>query len=168
MTETQQPPNTGTIPPTQNPIINTVPVVTQTPTKKAPWPYFGLFIISLIFGMPAAILVVWQNLKRIEKHEVAKKFLLISGGLGLLILILIAIISPSSSKVQINSAMFLSLIFPVWYLFSYGKSWEKEHPGQTKWSWTLLGWGVLGYVVSLILSFIINLVLTSFGVIKLP
>jgi hypothetical protein len=152
MTESQQSPNIAIVSPIQN----------QPPIQKAPWPWFSLFVISLILGVPSAIIVVWQNLKRIGKNEVASKFLLISGGLYLLLAIVTQITTLPLSFLS-NLGRFLGVIFPVWYYYSYGKSWEKEHSGQTKWSWSLLGWGILGLAIYLVLIVAIRFLLVSLG-----
>lgn len=119
---------------------------------KSPWPWWGVIVFSVLFGFPGSFFIVWQNLKRMGKQSEASKFLLFGGIITIIITAgLFLLPFPPTSGVGNG----LAVIFPLWFHYKYFKSWQKDNPGKTKFSWSLVGWGLLGLILYLVLVFLV-------------
>ena len=126
--------------------------------QNAPWPWLAIFIASVIFGMPGELMIVWQNLRRINKNTLATKFLIISW----LIFIVLWVFNVKTGIFQGVSFNILGLLPAIWYYYYYGHIWDRQHPHQAKFSWALILWGTIGLLIYLILFFFAFIFLKSF------
>jgi uncharacterized protein YneF (UPF0154 family) len=78
-------------------------------------------VVSLLFGMVGGFLIVWQNLKRINKPEEARKFF-IWGGIFTIIATFLVI------KFHINYGYTIGFFLAVWFNHFYLDKWMKENP----------------------------------------
>lgn len=111
-------------------------------TSNKPWKFWHMSLMALLFGLGSGYLVAWQNLRRMGEEEAAKKFLLFGG----VVLIVISLMIYFLPETQTRGFYFIGLLFPVWVYFRNQKGWEQKNPGQTAFSWSIVGWGVLGFV----------------------
>lgn len=118
--------------------------------SRRPWSFASMAVVSLILGIGASYLIVWQNLKRVGKNDVAKKFFWI--GLAILVgMVTTLFFAADALHLSKASGNVLALGFLVWFYFKYLASWQiasKEKPG---FDWVILGWGLLGLVASLVI-----------------
>jgi len=121
------------------------PLHNPTSPTKLPWPYGWVITMSILFGFPASFLIVWQNLKRIGREDVAKKFFIV-GGLIVLALGIITVILPVRTGSQ-SGSLLLSAAFPIWFYVKYFKDWQIKNPKVAKFSWSIVGWALLGLFV---------------------
>lgn len=120
---------------------------------KPPWSNTSMYIASLLFGVGGGFMIVWQGLKKIGKEDVAKKFFL-WGGLATLILVF------AIARLHISSGYFVSLVYIILFERFYLMPWKKENPDiKPKFSWSIVGWGLLGMLLSVILYIIISVVI---------
>lgn len=131
-------------------------------SPKRPWSYIQILAASVLFGLPGAYLIVWQNLKRIGKEDVAKKFLIV-GGIIVLLIMTILIFLPVSRTISRGLSNGLAIMFPIWLYLSYLREWQKQNPKGAGFSWSLLGWGLLGLVLYLAIAFIIGFISAWFS-----
>lgn len=139
----------------QSPTVSSVNNQSNS-SGKAPWPWWATFIFSAVSGLYGGYIIVWLNLKRLGKHNVAKKFLFIGGGIVILILgflILLGQILPSITllfSARLILSLILGLLFPTWLYFAYLKKWQTENPGKAKFSWSIIGWTAIGIVIGIV------------------
>lgn len=118
---------------------------------KIPWSKISMYVVSLFFGIAGGFLLVWQNLKRINKPEEARKFF-IWGGLITVITTFLVI------KFQIKYGYTIGFFLAVWFNHFYLDKWMKENPNiKPRFGWSMVGWGILGAIVSVIFAVIIIL-----------
>lgn len=122
-------------------------------SQNTPWKFWHTILTVLFFGIGAAYLICWQNLKRMGKEQEAKH-LFIFGGIAVLAISIIANLISSEQTVKLLGNA-VGLAFPTWTYYKYQKQWEVEHPNQSKFTWSLLGWGLLGTVLTIFLFFVI-------------
>ena len=129
-----------------------------SPSGKAPWPWWATLTFS--FDLVGGYIIVWQNLKRMGREDVAKKFLFVGGGIVLTILVLLVLLGyllPESSTLSSSSSTYklvLGWLFPIWLYLTYLKKWQQENPGKAKFSWSILGWMAVGIVIEIVLIFL--------------
>ena len=147
-------------------------------TSKQPWPIIGLIVASLIFGPAVGFLLVWQNLRRLNKKKPSTK-LLIAGLFYLGVTLILALLASFTGSVIIEEILgLLVLVHPFWMYFvkpifasrivlSLGFSlflpvWfhyyvmKKSNKPKTRlfWSWSIIPWCILGVLLYLfILTF---------------
>jgi hypothetical protein len=132
--------------------------------KKTMWPYWMVFTVSLLFSTGAALLVVWQSLRRIGEKEAAKKFLFI-GGLIFLIFQTIAVLSGSLA-VTTNAIQFVGFGFPLWFKFGYLNKLNDKNRVSTSFSWGLVGWTILGVAITFAVNIAILFIFNLLGIIR--
>jgi len=133
--------------------------LTATPEKKVyVWPLWSMVLVSILLGMVAGYFLTWRNMIRMGlSNDKRKQFLII----GFLVVIsVIFILSHIELKRTSSISGPLSVMFPVWLYYTYQKQWEKEHPGGTKTTWGVLGWGMLG----LFSFFMLGAIFIIFGI----
>ena len=96
---------------------------------KPLWPFWSTILVSIIFGPIASLFVVWQNLVRIGKKNLAKKFF-IAGSLllfasSLLFSLVIFLVSSSLFQTLFGSyeiyelpKLMIASLLPIWVVFS--------------------------------------------------
>ena len=105
-------------------------------------------IVSVLTGLGGSYLIVWQNLKRMGKEAEATKFLLVGGLIAVGILIISRFVS-----IRTSGGFVIGILFPVWHLSKHIQKWQKENPGRAKFTWGLVGWGVLGLILTIAIIF---------------
>ncbi len=127
----------------------------QPANKMIPWPIFWIYVVSVLTSYAGSYLITWQSLKRIGKDDVANRFLLIGGVITLVISYLTRFI-PSQLFPGYNGlpgvAAGLASIFPLWFQYKYFNQWQKDNPNQTKFTWSIVGWGILGIILLVIIE----------------
>lgn len=121
-----------------------------------PWNYFSVFIFSSLFGPGASYLISWRNLKKMGKPEEAKKFLLFGGIIFLLMSTALIYLPKSGTKALGNVA---AIIFPIWLYYSHQKQWQISNPNKAKFSWSILGWSLLGVLLLIIVVAALTVIL---------
>lgn len=124
--------------------------------QTTPWNYFAVFIMSSLFGPGAGFLVTWQNLLRMGKVEEAKKFFMLGGLVFLAICGALLFISSDGAKAVGNIA---SMAFPVWLYYTNQKQWQLNNPNKAKFSWSILGWSLLGLILAFIVVILLGLII---------
>ncbi len=154
----------------QNPIpISSTPVPFSV--QKQPYSFTLVGLVGALFGNGSAYLLTFKNLQRINKPELAKKFLVIGGLVFVLItffvvlLISLKIINPSQSK-YLNLA--LGFVFPTWFVYTQQKeafqtfNKDKSQLMSLKIDLGFIGWSFLGTVLSLVLGFLASVISVAF------
>lgn len=126
------------------------------PTQIRPWNYFSVFILSSLFGPGAGYLITWQNLLRMGKAAEAKQFLLFGGAVFLLMSVGFFLLPQDGIKLLGNVA---SIGFPIWLYYAYQKQWQTNNPNQAKFSWSVIGWALLGLIVLVVLFIPLGMIL---------
>lgn len=117
-----------------------------------------MVLISVLCGLPGSYLIVWQNLRRIGRKDVGKKFLIV-GGIIVLVTMVVLMFLPISKSLSRGLGNGLAMIFPLWLYSNYLKQWQQQNPKGAGFSWSLMGWGLLGLILYLVLAFVISFVL---------
>lgn len=128
-------------------------------STQAPWSWLSLAIVSILTGLGGGFFIVWQNLKRMGKEEEAKKFFVWGAVISVVVLAL-AIYLPMFPQ---GLSGVISLLFPIWHYATHLKKWQQEHPKQAKFSWSLVGWGVVGLVATLVLGVVLGFLIPVNG-----
>ena len=123
-------------------------------SQKRPWSWIWMLPTSVLSGSPGSYLIVWQNLKRIGREDIAKKFVIV-GGIILLTVTAVLFLLPISRPIRQWLGTGLSIIFPLWFYSNYLKEWQKQNPKVAGFSWALVGWGFLGLMLYLALVFLV-------------
>lgn len=128
-----------------------------------PWNKISIIVCSLLFGVGTGYLLTWQNLKRMGRENEAQVFL-IKGGLlflGLMLLVIFFTQSLDSSESLIRGlSRGISFIFPFFFAYRHLQQWEKKHTHQTKFSFSILLWSFLGFVLTIVVSIVSTIVAT--------
>ena len=118
---------------------------------KIPWSKISMYVASLIFGIGGSFLIVWQNLKRINKPGKARKFFIWGGIVAVITTFLII-------KFHIEYGYIFGFLLVMWFDRFYLAMWMKENPNtKPRFGWAMVGWGLLGTIATVVL-----LVLVSF------
>lgn len=129
---------------------------------KPPWSFLSMIITSLLFGPIAGLLITWQNLKRLGKRKLGKKFLVGGCLFFFILLFLIPLVIRTLEPLTLFAFPFwiflitkyysvafivfiISFGLPIWFYFFQLK---KEKQLKTKFSWSILFWALIGLLSS--------------------
>lgn len=126
-------------------------------SQKRPWSWIWILVVSVLCGLSGGYLIVWQNLKRIGREDVAKKFL-IKGGVIVLAITAALFLLPIPQSLNRGLGNGLAIIFPIWFYQKYLNDWQKQNPKVAGFSFALIGWGLLGLILYLALVFLVALI----------
>ena len=150
--------------------------------EKLPWSFLSMAIFSTLFGSIAGFLITWQNLKRLGKKILAKKFFFIGGAIIVLIfsISIILLIRSRNEEYEVgidfitnifsrdpdilapflgntNHHPFLTLLRLVISLsfpfWFFLSQIKKEVNLKLKFSWSIIFWGLLGFFITILQSY---------------
>lgn len=127
----------------------------QVSSQKRPWSQGWMILASVLCGFAGSYLIVWQNLKRIGREDKAKKFLIVGGIIVIAIIVALSLF-PIPDSLSNGLGIGLALIFPFWFYSNYLKDWQKQNPKVAGFSWSLVGWGLLGLISYLALAYLVT------------
>lgn len=124
----------------------------QIPEKmKIPWSNISMYVMSSIFGIVGGFLIVWQNLKRINKPEEARKFFIWGGIIAVIIAIFIA-------EFHIGYGYIFGFLFVIWFERFHMTAWVKENPNiKPHFGWAMVEWGLLGCIITIALYILLSI-----------
>lgn len=132
----------------------------------SPWPFWTILVLAFIGGTWSAYFLIWQNLKKIEKNEAARKFAWWGVGIILMYQILLVVLAMLGNRSN-NYSQVLLIGLPIWFEFKYFKKWREEHPEiKPKFQFSALGWGGLGLAATLLMWLATTVIAVKSGLIK--
>jgi len=133
-------------------------------TNKLPYGWIPMLFVAGFGGIVPIYFVIWQNFKRINKGEIAKKFL-IRGGIAILLfmstLIFLSLLFSANSTITTFLKGFnpgVASVLVIWFKSAYLDLWVKENNQKLGFGWSILGWGVLGYIIMFLLGYILTVI----------
>jgi len=133
---------------------------TTKPNTKSVWPFWAILGVSILTSSGAAFLITWQSLKRIGEEKAAKKFFLIGGFSVILIqLIVVLLLSSTSLEPAGNILWLVGTGFPWWFKVKYLDKWQSQSDNKTSFSLDIMGWMVLGILLTIVISVLFSLVI---------
>lgn len=142
------------------------------------WPFSSFVIFSILFGSIASLFIVWQNLKRLGKTTLSQRFFLKGGLILLASSFLLPMFFFFTGFYPLKEALgsFIIAFYPFWFqpLFSgdsiiclgfsvafplwlYFTQLKKEKTQATKFTWSILPWGLLGFFITILLVSTVNI-----------
>ncbi len=147
--------------------LKTMPVtpMVEMPVTKlmTPWPIWLILVVAFLSGTWSAYFLVWQNLKRMGKPELAVKFA--RWGVGLIFLfqvVLVAMAAMGKSAGNVSQALLFG--FPLWLEFKFFRRWREENPeNKPRFQMVTLGWGAVGLVATFVMWYATKLIAWKLG-----
>lgn len=135
--------------------------VTQ-PTQKLPWPFWSLLGVTILFGPVAAFLVSWKNIERLGQIDKSKEFFKKGGVICALMVLTFLSLYPEivSSDILKYFGQSMGIIFPVWFQYGLLPKLPDYDNKSTKVDLALLGWGVLGMVITIVAAIVVSIVMS--------
>ena len=129
-------------------------------SSTIPWGVGSLVIVSLASLGTATVFIIWRNLIRIKEPKAAELFIIAA----LIIKVVLGCIAITFGRWGIygSGLMIGGIGLPIWFYESYLKYWEQKHPGiSPKFSWSIIIWGVLGLIFSVVLLLTIDVIIAG-------
>ncbi len=145
------------------------PSVEVQDNSKKPWSFVGIVLVSLLTSYVGSYIITWQSLRKIGQNDVANRFLLFGGIISILISFIFPFIPKGllvAHKLAPGIASAFAIIFPFWFYPRYFKQWLTDHPNQAKFSWSLIGWGVLGLIIAIAMSSLVSALYKSLHILN--
>lgn len=136
------------------------PNKTVQDATPSPWSIWTVFIIGLLSLGTATIFLVWRSFIQIKEYKAGQIFITVA----LVLQIIVGCVSILLSNWGIYGAslMFAGIGLPIWFYESHLKHWEQQHPGvNPKFSLSIIGWGILGLIFSVVLLLTIDVVIAG-------